>query len=142
MREYYKNNPARFKRTPEQQAEHNRRRREKYKADKEYREKAKRAVADYWASNPEKRFATRIKKYGIVPSDFYAMLERQNGGCAICGKEHSGCAKQERLHIDHCHSTGRVRGLLCTNCNLAIGKLRDSPRLLRKAAEYIEDSDK
>lgn len=62
------------------------------------------------------------------------MLREQGGTCAIChGTETVG-----RLAVDHCHSTGRVRGLLCTNCNQAIGKLKDDSQLLRNAINYLE----
>jgi hypothetical protein len=59
------------------------------------------------------------------------MVAAQNDRCLIC--ERPG-----KLVVDHCHATGRVRGLLCNLCNTAIGQLRDSPALLRKAAEYVE----
>jgi len=71
------------------------------------------------------------KKYGMTEADYEHLLNAQNGCCAIC-------SERERLYIDHDHATGRVRGLLCNLCNLAIGKFRDSPMVLRAAAAYIE----
>lgn len=62
------------------------------------------------------------------------MVARQKGRCAICGDPPGN----RGLSIDHCHATGVVRGLLCTNCNQALGKFRDDPRLMRAAADYVE----
>ena len=56
-------------------------------------------------------------KYGLTPEDYDAKLIEQNGVCAICGKP----PNKRRLHIDHCHETGRIRGLLCTGCNTRLG---------------------
>ena len=61
------------------------------------------------------------------------MKVNQNGACAICG-----IVSQKPLHVDHNHSTGRVRGLLCTRCNSMIGYARDSVTLLQKGIEYLE----
>jgi len=79
----------------------------------------------------------RLKLYGLTTEDYDALYDRQGGRCAICG-----CSEGESIKgafaIDHDHTTGRVRGLLCGLCNTAIGKLQDSPTLLRKAATYLE----
>lgn len=78
------------------------------------------------------------KKYGLPATWTYAgALALQNGGCAICGKDHN--PGMFRLAIDHDAKTGLVRGLLCTHCNQALGQLQDSPELLRKAADYLEN---
>jgi hypothetical protein len=71
-------------------------------------------------------------KYGITPEQYDEMLERQGGGCAICGKPPGDIA----LHVDHCHETGRVRGLLCFSCNAGLGQFRHDPDLLGRALEY------
>lgn len=76
----------------------------------------------------------RYKKYGITKDHYLEFLEKQDGNCAICVKPLSG-GKDE--HIDHDHVTGQVRGVLCSSCNLAIGKLKDSPEIILRAAEYI-----
>lgn len=86
--------------------------------------------------------ASRIKKeYGITMQDAEAMLSAQGGGCAICAKPLSiaqeGKAAADYSHVDHCHTTGKVRGILCNNCNHGVGKFMDSPELLRKAANYL-----
>jgi len=72
------------------------------------------------------------KNYGITPEQYDEMLERQGGGCAICGKPPGETA----LHVDHCHETGRVRGLLCFSCNAGLGQFHHDPELLGRALEY------
>ncbi|WP_347878324.1 endonuclease VII domain-containing protein [Streptomyces sp. KS 21] len=59
------------------------------------------------------------------------MVAAQGGLCCIC-------LKAPAVHVDHCHETGRVRGVLCFNCNSAIGKLGDDPDILRRAISYLE----
>lgn len=77
-----------------------------------------------------------LKEYGISYSEYLIMLEAQNGGCAICGTTSTG--NRKAFHVDHCHKTGKVRGLLCGNCNSGIGNLRDSIPLLERAIEYLK----
>jgi hypothetical protein len=67
---------------------------------------------------------------------YETLFEKQGGVCGICGSAENG--RYNHLSIDHCHTSGSIRGLLCNNCNRGIGLLRDSPELLRKAANYIE----
>lgn len=71
--------------------------------------------------------------YGITIDDYERMLDEQNGACAICKNPADGSA----LHVDHCHETAKVRGLLCKKCNLGLGFFKDSPHLLNSAAEYL-----
>lgn len=77
------------------------------------------------------------KRYGLSPEDVKRMEEEQSGCCAICG-----CPASEstwsRLVVDHCHKTGRVRGLVCDACNKGMGILGDDPERLRAAADYLE----
>ena len=80
--------------------------------------------------------STLQKKYGISQAQWKAMYDKQRGACAICG-----CRQRyQSLATDHCHKTGKVRGLLCVNCNRGLGKFFDSPIRLHRAAEYIEKS--
>lgn len=76
-----------------------------------------------------------IKKFGINADQYDAMLEEQNGVCAICQNKEP-CNRL--LAVDHCHASNRIRGLLCTNCNMAIGKFQDNIEYLKKAIEYME----
>jgi hypothetical protein len=79
------------------------------------------------------------RNFGITADDYDVMLKQQENVCAIC-KEVS--VADRRLAVDHDHGTGEVRGLLCTRCNLVLGKVNDDPALLRRAAEYLESSSK
>ena len=76
------------------------------------------------------------KKYGITLADYDTMLRLQKRVCAIC-KRHSP-NPNFGLAVDHCHTTKKVRGLLCTNCNRGIGHFADDPARLREAALYLE----
>ncbi|MEF2052973.1 endonuclease VII domain-containing protein [Pseudomonas aeruginosa] len=75
------------------------------------------------------------KRYGMTVEQYEQMSAAQDHKCAIC---HNPETQHRRLAVDHCHATGRVRALLCQSCNTALGKLRDDPSLMRRAAEYIE----
>jgi hypothetical protein len=78
------------------------------------------------------------KNFGKGVLDTYSKLfEDQKGVCAICSSPENG--RYKHLSIDHNHETGKIRGLLCNNCNRGIGLLRDNAELLRKAAMYVED---
>lgn len=74
------------------------------------------------------------RKRGInfTVEEFEAMLEEQGGVCAICGRD-----GERTLHVDHDHKTGKVRGLLCDNCNHGLGKLGDDPDQLEAGAHYL-----
>ena len=81
------------------------------------------------------------RKYGLTLDEYVAMLERQGGGCSICGVRQSQLWREvvrQPLVIDHCHNSNKVRGLLCDHCNRGLGQFRDDPALLRRAAEYLE----
>lgn len=79
--------------------------------------------------------ATKKFLYGITAEEYRSHLIGQAGRCLVCLRVPEG-----PLAVDHDHATGRVRGLLCRNCNSAIGFLRDDPRLMHSAAAYIERS--
>jgi hypothetical protein len=75
------------------------------------------------------------KRYGLSRAEIEARFGER---CNICGD--SGGGRFDNLHVDHCHATGLVRGLLCNNCNNGLGRFRDDPALLRRAAEYIDQA--
>jgi hypothetical protein len=79
-----------------------------------------------------------MKNYGLDFKDYQKMLEAQGHKCAICGSPPPNNRKT-RLAIDHCHKTGKVRGLLCDRCNRSIGLLKDNVSILQKAIEYLKD---
>jgi methylphosphotriester-DNA--protein-cysteine methyltransferase len=83
------------------------------------------------------RFNTALKrKYGISAKNYEEMRQSQNNSCAICKEPHTDLTKS--MAVDHCHSTGKIRGLLCTRCNLMLGQARDNKEILSKAIEYLE----
>ncbi|WP_113701922.1 endonuclease VII domain-containing protein [Nonomuraea lactucae] len=96
-------------------------------------------VADYQRKY-EKRTGRRasLKKYGLRPQDFDALVEAQNGVCAACNEPQAQHASY--LDVDHCHKTGRVRGLLCRRCNKTIGLAKEDPLLLLGLAAYLRRS--
>lgn len=96
--------------------------------------KKKAAQEAYNARNPDYHVGYR---YGLKPGQYDALRAEQGGRCAICSATEPG-GKAKRWAVDHCHVTGKVRGLLCVHCNMGIGQLGDDPARLRAAATYIE----
>lgn len=92
-------------------------------------------------------FRQLLKRHGLTEDDYHRMLAQQEGVCAICRKPETVVKKHWRrwdgdrpsqpLSIDHCHTTGVVRGLLCNRCNLGIGNFDDDPLRLEAAAAYL-----
>jgi Autographiviridae endonuclease VII len=82
------------------------------------------------------------RKYNISKAEEDAILAAQGGVCAGCGTDvmhrHRLSGRRVSMHIDHCHLTNRIRGILCGKCNRAIGLLSDDPALLRRLADYLE----
>lgn len=78
----------------------------------------------------------RQYNYGLTPSDFAALLAKQDGRCAICRT--NDFTPKRNPGVDHCHGSGVVRGLLCGRCNAGLGQFKDDPALLRAAASYLE----
>jgi len=75
------------------------------------------------------------REYGLSWDQYLAMVAAQGGRCSICSEHPSG--RRSSLHVDHCHKTGRVRGLLCSKCNAGIGMFGDDARLLSAAIRYL-----
>lgn len=75
--------------------------------------------------------------YGIGLPDYMKMYAAQEGKCKVCGGERPNFGKQG-LVIDHCHSEGNIRGLLCSQCNTGLGHFKDDVQLLQKAIEYLQ----
>lgn len=81
------------------------------------------------------------KFFGLTPEDYQAIRTAQDDKCLICGQNESYREPSGLLHrlaVDHDHTTGKVRGLLCRCCNVGLGYYQDSPERLRRAAEYLE----
>jgi hypothetical protein len=77
----------------------------------------------------------------LIPYGYVEMLDSQGGRCAICGDE-PGERYSHQLHVDHCHASGKVRGLLCRGCNHMLGVIKDDEVLLFKAVEYLRKSQR
>jgi recombination endonuclease VII len=84
------------------------------------------------ATEADFRDRERARRYGLSLEELRAMLARQGNACAICRKAGVG------LHIDHCHATGKVRGLLCRKCNQGLGNYNDDPSLTAAATAYLK----
>jgi hypothetical protein len=77
------------------------------------------------------------KKYGVTEEQYLKIYDKQNGLCAICGQKSQ--TKAGRLALDHCHKTGKIRGLLCVKCNAGIGMLQDDVNVLKSAILYLKN---
>ncbi len=103
-------------------------------------EKSKVNSTAWRAVHPEKRriYERRalLKKHGITLEQYDTMFDAQDGRCAICGTDNPR-GPGNILHVDHCHNTGVVRGLLCHHCNIGIGNLGDDPKRVMDAAVYL-----
>lgn len=131
-------------RDPEKQREYSRRWREKNREKlqeiqrrssiaryKENPEKKRERSRAWREKNKEKMFEyRRHQKYGVSPEKQRQMLDDQDHLCAIC-------KKREKLQLDHCHKTKKVRAFLCRGCNLGIGHLGDDVQVLIEAARYL-----
>ena len=130
--------------------------REKYAGDAAFRQRVRERGREWSRANPEKRAAAKRRqyaarkqsdpegermkrrryearyKYGLEWGDFDALWRSQDGRCAICKSPFTG-----RVAVDHCHTTGKIRGLLCTRCNVGIGNMRDDPDMLQRAIDYL-----
>jgi len=87
-----------------------------------------------WKANRKSRLKTI---FGLTLEDYDLILEKQGGVCGVCRREKPG----ERIYnfaVDHCHSTGKIRGLLCTRCNIAMGGFRDDPEVISRAIDYLQ----
>lgn len=91
-----------------------------------------RARARYKADPSRDLNAKRKYRYGVSAEKFQQMCEEQHWCCAICGNPSS-----RHLHVDHDHTTGTIRGLLCGPCNQGLGMFRDDPKRLRSALRYL-----
>jgi hypothetical protein len=116
-------------RPPTPQEYNSRYKRERYRSDGTYRQRTLAQVHVWKRRNAD----ARVKRlYGLTRKDIRDRVTEQ-GGCAICHTE------LDEPHVDHDHTTGEVRGILCPFCNRGLGQFRDSPELLRIAAAYLEN---
>jgi hypothetical protein len=110
------------------------------KTTEKYRKKnpeiyRKASLKNWHSLDAEKRQARWIKRYGITANDYKQLLEKQASVCKICQKP---CSSRQFLSVDHCHKTGKVRGLLCVKCNTALGMLDDNIQHFETAIKYLK----
>jgi tetratricopeptide (TPR) repeat protein len=108
---------------------------------KDYQEKNKEAIKAYREKNKEARAAYQkaydvLKRYGITLAEKKKMQDEQGNKCKICYQDFPSDVAP---NVDHCHTSGKVRGLLCWNCNIGLGSFKDNPLVLIKAAEYLKE---
>lgn len=104
----------------------------------------KAAQARFRARHPQKYYEVNRNKhlkqtFGITLADYRAMFEKQGGNCAICGTHQSFLSRS--LAVDHDHKTGKLRQLLCTNCNMILGGSKESETILQACVDYIKKHD-
>lgn len=93
----------------------------------------------YNATHPKDNYGYRLRsKFGMSKSEYNELLTAQGGVCAICKKK---AWNSKRPCVDHDHDTGKVRGLLCHRCNLAIGQIDDNPQIARLMADYLSRAE-
>lgn len=108
----------------------------RYANDPEYRAQHLQQMKTHYKRDPEwMRLQATLHRYGLTLDQYHSLQERQDFCCAICGDELVDGV--QGTHIDHCHDTQRIRGLLCNGCNLGIGHFRERPAALTAAARYV-----
>lgn len=117
------------------------------KACRKHVAKKKKDNPDFVARRYLSQEKQRAKRYGLTVEELHELHRQADGVCQICGnKPNKDGRPKDRgnsaniLNIDHCHTTGKVRGLLCSRCNITLGVLEEDPELMRKMAEYIEEN--
>ncbi len=90
-------------------------------------------------SKVKKRNFEIKRQYGINQQEYEELLYKQNNQCAICSSSVPGSKRISRFSIDHCHKTGKIRGLLCNSCNNGLGRFKDNTTLLYKAINYLKE---
>lgn len=104
---------------------------------KKYYSKNKDRIKKKQKDNPNIHRNTKLKKnFGIDLNQYNEMLNNQNKKCAICYIHESELIK--KLAVDHCHKTGKIRGLLCMKCNIILGQAKDNIKILNSAISYLE----
>lgn len=111
------------------------------KADQQRKEKSKKQKENPKFYEKEKDRSLK-KKYGITLENFKEMEQMQDGRCAICRGLNIQKNKKGHLFVDHCHRTGKIRKLLCGNCNAAIGYARENIEILERMIAYLNKHNK
>lgn len=139
QKKHYKENKEYYKeQSKKNRPKKNNARNIRYAEDAEFRLATIKKSKEYRQRNPNKKKEHELRtKYNMTFEDFEKLKKDQSNSCAICGFKNDG-NKAFFPFIDHCHSTNKVRGLLCSKCNFGIGHFNDDIDLLKKAIRYLE----
>ena len=128
------------KKNPDVTSRSNEKRKPKLKIyRKKNKEKRNEYLRDWYKKNPKKRHGQKLRqRYGIDVDKYESMLKDQGGVCAICGGSDIGRKGSKNFPVDHCHKTGKIRGLLCHKCNAILGLCDDNIKTLKSAIQYLK----
>jgi hypothetical protein len=116
-----------------------------------YKHSSRKDGLDPWCKECKREYDNKhykLKNYGITIDEYNKLIEKQNNRCAICGIDFDFLEKVRKYNkvpgtgkprIDHDHNTGKIRGLLCDDCNTALGIFQENPLILIKAINYIQN---
>ena len=137
-----------LERHPNYFKEHREKNRESYQAacrrhyENNKEEVNRRSLERYYNSGPvekKRRWVYKLRTaYGLTEEKFWDMVKEQDGKCLICDQALDFSTPFKTPSVDHCHKTGKVRGILHRGCNTALGSFKDDPATLRRAADYLE----
>lgn len=134
---YHADNAAAVRKTVEWQQQnrgrYNKRSREWRAKNKD---KIKATITRFYLNHPSKRREKTLKKYGLTVESYADMLAEQGGKCAICGLPQLEATSP--FSVDHCHKSGKVRGILCFVCNTTLGRVHDNTQILFSMINYLE----
>lgn len=114
-----------------------------YKGRKECKDCKNKAAREFRKNNPEKvakykerhNWYLKERRYGISKKEYENLLKLQNNKCAICLSEFNST---KNTHIDHCHNSSRIRGILCNGCNISLGQFEDNIEFMQNAIKYLK----
>lgn len=132
IKEWALKHPQRMKELSRQSEERNKTHRVAYKAAY-YLAHKERILQNTWVNKIK-------RKYGLTPEQYEKILKDQNHECGICNRKET-CSREFKFRVDHCHKTGKVRGLLCHKCNAGIGMLGDTLKAIEKAVLYLRRTE-
>ena len=102
------------------------------------KERIREKKKEYRIKHPEVKRESYLKlTYGISILEYEEMLAKQGGVCIICKASEVRNIQHKHMHVDHCHTVGHIRGILCSRCNAGLGQFDDRPELLMAAAGYL-----
>jgi hypothetical protein len=108
-----------------------------------HQERLRAEKAEWQRAHPEQAQDAHLRRtFGITLDQYRGLQEKQGGKCAVCDQEETAVDKRtgkvRRLHVDHSHQSGAVRGLLCTRCNLGLGFLQEDPKIIKSLLQYLD----